>query len=324
MFPRVTHPSATPRYRGVRLACVKPAASVRSEPGSNSQVVVNSKTQTRLITVADQASARSSRRVPNTSAPAQPESQPKRDESGNVTVGAVLSPHLKCSARPKPGRKDPAVHVSLSSDMIVKQRRTARKPPRKRPAPRIRTGPGKTTRHPANPAGRCTPEINPEAVETRSALKSSAAVDDPDIRAHTKDVNAEVHKTAKMRGASPQTRPAPQQARQTRGNHGTTLPRPASALQGRRPRRRRSTATPSGHDPRWRWLDRTASKCGDRSPHPTPPRQGPIPSTEKGEADRRCREISRRRGRSRRRPAWCAGGRRAGGGGSGGGRPRRC
>lgn len=37
-FPRVTHPSATPRYRGVRLACVKPAASVRSEPGSNSHV----------------------------------------------------------------------------------------------------------------------------------------------------------------------------------------------------------------------------------------------------------------------------------------------
>ena len=42
MFPRVTHPSATPRkafaFQSVRLACVKPAASVRSEPGSNSQV----------------------------------------------------------------------------------------------------------------------------------------------------------------------------------------------------------------------------------------------------------------------------------------------
>ncbi len=41
-FPRVTHPSAT-RVTGrsralVRLACVKHAASVRSEPGSNSQV----------------------------------------------------------------------------------------------------------------------------------------------------------------------------------------------------------------------------------------------------------------------------------------------
>ena len=38
MFPRVTHPSATPYCYGVRLACVRPAASVRSEPGSNSQV----------------------------------------------------------------------------------------------------------------------------------------------------------------------------------------------------------------------------------------------------------------------------------------------
>ena len=43
-FPRVTHPSAT--FTGtevpdhVRLACVRHAASVRSEPGSNSQVNV--------------------------------------------------------------------------------------------------------------------------------------------------------------------------------------------------------------------------------------------------------------------------------------------
>src|SRR5688500_15875628 len=37
-FPRVTLPSATHPEGCVRLACVKPAASVRSEPGSNSQV----------------------------------------------------------------------------------------------------------------------------------------------------------------------------------------------------------------------------------------------------------------------------------------------
>ena len=37
-FPRVTHPSATPYCYGVRLACIRPAASVRSEPGSNSQI----------------------------------------------------------------------------------------------------------------------------------------------------------------------------------------------------------------------------------------------------------------------------------------------
>ena len=35
---RVTHPSATDTEMPVRLACVKHAASVRSEPGSNSQV----------------------------------------------------------------------------------------------------------------------------------------------------------------------------------------------------------------------------------------------------------------------------------------------
>jgi hypothetical protein len=37
-FPRVTHPSAADPEGPARLACVKPAASVRSEPGSNSQV----------------------------------------------------------------------------------------------------------------------------------------------------------------------------------------------------------------------------------------------------------------------------------------------
>src|SRR5262249_15342439 len=41
-FPRVTHPCATNietrKSQFVRLACVRPAASVRSEPGSNSQV----------------------------------------------------------------------------------------------------------------------------------------------------------------------------------------------------------------------------------------------------------------------------------------------
>jgi hypothetical protein len=37
-FLRVTHPSAAARCRTARLACVKHSASVRSEPGSNSQV----------------------------------------------------------------------------------------------------------------------------------------------------------------------------------------------------------------------------------------------------------------------------------------------
>ena len=37
-YLRVTHPFAAPSEEGARLACVKPAASVRSEPGSNSPV----------------------------------------------------------------------------------------------------------------------------------------------------------------------------------------------------------------------------------------------------------------------------------------------
>ena len=42
-FPRVTHPCATKAEAFVRLACVRHAASVRSEPGSNSQVCVTFK-----------------------------------------------------------------------------------------------------------------------------------------------------------------------------------------------------------------------------------------------------------------------------------------
>ncbi len=42
-FPRVTHPSAANPEGFARLACVRPAASVRSEPGSNSQVDTRTK-----------------------------------------------------------------------------------------------------------------------------------------------------------------------------------------------------------------------------------------------------------------------------------------
>ena len=38
IFPRVTHPSAGGYCYPPRLACLRPAASVRSEPGSNSHV----------------------------------------------------------------------------------------------------------------------------------------------------------------------------------------------------------------------------------------------------------------------------------------------
>ncbi|KAF1854076.1 hypothetical protein Lal_00005293 [Lupinus albus] len=48
-FPRVTHPCATKAEAFVRLACVRHAASVRSEPGSNSQFLCSKDAQTILI-----------------------------------------------------------------------------------------------------------------------------------------------------------------------------------------------------------------------------------------------------------------------------------
>ena len=48
-YPRVTHPSATKFFKSklsknfVRLACVKHAASVHPEPGSNSQIKIASR-----------------------------------------------------------------------------------------------------------------------------------------------------------------------------------------------------------------------------------------------------------------------------------------
>ena len=51
-YPRVTHPCATLHKTEVllpvRLACVKPAASVRPEPGSNSQVHTQDRPKTIL------------------------------------------------------------------------------------------------------------------------------------------------------------------------------------------------------------------------------------------------------------------------------------
>jgi hypothetical protein len=105
----------------VRLACVKPAASVRSEPGSNSQVGLE--TLNRLITtlltrshhsmpieidmlsaihIANNDGVTFSKRVPPKSFV---RSQPIESRS-----------FLKIETR-----KDSAVHVSLSSSKLVKQ-----------------------------------------------------------------------------------------------------------------------------------------------------------------------------------------------------------
>src|SRR3954467_7859061 len=82
-FPRVTPPSATHPEGCVRLACVKPAASVRSEPGSNSQV---QRVQSRLITTLTEPHSRPNR------------FQKSRDELKNVDHGRLS---LNCSRSPQ-------------------------------------------------------------------------------------------------------------------------------------------------------------------------------------------------------------------------------
>jgi hypothetical protein len=91
MFLRVPHPSATPRCRGVRLACVKHSASVRSEPGSNSQVHHtrpgrNLVTQTPLDRLRSPLSMRS--------APSNPSHAPTPPLRGTARAGKAESARL--------------------------------------------------------------------------------------------------------------------------------------------------------------------------------------------------------------------------------------
>src|ERR1700679_2386677 len=103
-----------------RLACVKPAASVRSEPGSNSQVGLE--TSNRLITTFDE--------VPpyplNAIHIANNAISIKRSWCNlckRVPPKSFVQPrHLKTlSLQVIETRKDSAVHVSLSSSSLVKQ-----------------------------------------------------------------------------------------------------------------------------------------------------------------------------------------------------------
>ena len=89
-FPRVTHPSATIPEGIVRLACVKHAASVRSEPGSNSQV--------------------------------HPGNQTDRNPSGHPNKSRPSHIELTSPARPKPNRKH---HFQDTTDS---QPQTGRRP----------------------------------------------------------------------------------------------------------------------------------------------------------------------------------------------------
>ncbi len=114
-FPRVTHPSAAPYCYGARLACVRPAASVRSEPGSNSQVEEFEPDRSHTLGNANRSglstTACASRRGPETS------SKPRSREHGadrlttifcfeiNVTVGCLLMRPFQGIECPFPKRR---------------------------------------------------------------------------------------------------------------------------------------------------------------------------------------------------------------------------
>ena len=104
-FPRVTHPSAAHPKGCARLACVKPAASVRSEPGSNSQVgkFIRLYLDRTFDEVSNTLSSRRAVRL-------------QREPTS-----FVLTEGQEFRRTHEPSRKDHAVHVSLSSYSIVKE-----------------------------------------------------------------------------------------------------------------------------------------------------------------------------------------------------------
>ncbi len=115
--------------RGVRLACVKPAASVRSEPGSNSQVEGSASFQrfdrdwSLTISVLSRA-AKNLLTSPKHTGPRSASRRRRPDGlDPNVTVKVLSQPRNPSRRTNRKTRKDPAVHVSFSSDAIVKQRR---------------------------------------------------------------------------------------------------------------------------------------------------------------------------------------------------------
>ena len=167
MFPRVTHPSATPPCEGVRLACVKPAASVRSEPGSNSQVVAQE-----LIPTSHSlcpSSDGQSRRVPNTSAQAQRNKpqRPKRDEFGNVTSSVISRrTEVQCLPLGKPqGYRRPRFSFFRCNCQTARKLQSSPKQP-VQPKP----DQGNDDNTPGKPCQDIYLRANPEAVKTRSAL----------------------------------------------------------------------------------------------------------------------------------------------------------
>ena len=123
-FPRVTHPCATRPEGLVRLACVRHAASVRSEPESNSQVDVRSspagisesktgisgshsctKSQTGVFAFLRHMS-----------------SWPNRNSTGSIRNGLNLTDHPEPGGSRRPGRRP---HVPSSKPTMSKSRRAS-------------------------------------------------------------------------------------------------------------------------------------------------------------------------------------------------------
>ena len=131
-FPRVPHPCATfrrPEGRlHVRLACVKPAASVRSEPGSNSQIEGSDRTPTRRS--AGPAGPGASTK------PTQDSSRGRRKRPGWTHRRGPTRSWLRDRARASHRRRRTAAHGSLpvlQCQTAATRRRAARpSPPRGR------------------------------------------------------------------------------------------------------------------------------------------------------------------------------------------------
>lgn len=127
MFPRVTHPSATLYCYSVRLACVRPAASVRSEPGSNSQVVDENLSpgwslytrQSSRLTAKDRLLTSPKHICPPIHQRQSPQKTARHDELDNVTarvisLGAAISREGNPpDKRARPARTPPSTFLFL-------------------------------------------------------------------------------------------------------------------------------------------------------------------------------------------------------------------
>src|SRR5262249_1887739 len=109
--------STTRRWLHVRLACVRPAASVRSEPGSNSHV------ENRILNCPWMESSKGSLRFdefPTSMSDATPSKRSARNTPIGLRKRKTVRVSLPATLR-GPARKDSAVCVSLSSYHNVKE-----------------------------------------------------------------------------------------------------------------------------------------------------------------------------------------------------------